>query len=256
MKTWTWFILPALFLGGLMIGRWNPAPPAGPVDAQRRSSMDTPRSSSAIGPVTGMLRIPDRIDPSVRRETTEPETPPSDVEDADEPDERESRGRRPEWADEMEGRSLQERIEWAADAWRLRTDIARDTFLADAGLTREDATQFDVLMHAMNLRLEDAIAAWAEDIQAQESVRPEDGVRLLHQLSEALVVTYDEMDRTLPPVWREVGGERFDLMTFVDPSVAMPLVNIEDRIEETSRTRRPRRGRPNGSISVNVEADR
>jgi hypothetical protein len=238
MKNWIWLTLPALFLGGLMVGRWNPAPPSsvsGRRGVSAPTSLERPRTA-ALSPVTGMLRIPDRVDPPPRPENPDDSDPESHTPESEgEPRRRRDRRERQEGS---EGQTLQERIAWAADAWRLRADIARDTFLADAGLGREDSAQFDVLMHAMNLRVGDAVEAWVETVQTRDTVAPEDGVRLMHDVAGALVLTYDEMDRTLPSGWRSSAGSRFDLLTFVDPAVAMPLVGIEDKLEEAGRNRR------------------
>jgi hypothetical protein len=57
---------------------------------------------------------------------------------------------------------LQARIDEAVELWRVRSDIARSTFVSNAGLARDDAAQFDVLVEAMNIRLRAGFARWAE----------------------------------------------------------------------------------------------
>ena len=51
-----------------------------------------------------------------------------------------------------------------------------------------------------------------------------------------VVLTYDEMDRTLPNGWRTSAGRDFSLTDLIDPSVAEPLIDVEDKLD------RPRRG--------------
>ena len=147
---------------------------------------------------------------------TETSAPPASVEESDE--ERESR--------------MERDMERAIELWKLRSDVARSTFLANAKLSDEDAIDFDVLMEAMNIRLAHAIEEWVKGIEAKEEVGAEEGVRLLNDVTEALVLTYDAMDRKLPEDWRETGGKGMRLFDFIDPSVAKPMVRVEDRLDD------------------------
>jgi hypothetical protein len=60
-------------------------------------------------------------------------------------------------------------------------------------------------------------------------------VRMMNDLSGALVLTYDEMDRTLPPGWRESASDEFRLTDMVDPSVAAPMTNVTDKMRGARR---------------------
>ncbi|OGV79146.1 MAG: hypothetical protein A2340_03415 [Lentisphaerae bacterium RIFOXYB12_FULL_60_10] len=134
--------------------------------------------------------------------------------------------------------SFQERIEEASELWRIRSDMVRSGFLRSARLTPEQTVQFDVLVEAMNIRLKDRIAEWTEVLEQAESVSPETGVRMINDLSEVLVLTYDEMDRTLSPEWRQNAGTSFDLGSLIDPAVAMPLTKVEPKFRDRARMRR------------------
>lgn len=134
--------------------------------------------------------------------------------------------------------SFEERIEEAAELWRIRSDIVRSGFVRSARLTPEQTVQFDVLVEAMNIRLKDRIAEWTEVLEKEETVSPETGVRMINDLSEVLVVTYDEMDRTLPAEWRQNAGSSFDLGGLIDPMVAMPLTKVEPKFRDRARMRR------------------
>jgi hypothetical protein len=83
----------------------------------------------------------------------------------------------------------------------------------------------------MNRRLAHAIEAWAAGIETREA-NAEDGIRLMNQVTGALVLTYDEMDRKLPATWRQTGGKGLQLMDFIDPSVARPLIQVEGKLNE------------------------
>jgi hypothetical protein len=129
------------------------------------------------------------------------------------------------------------------ELWKVRSDVARNTFLARAKFNTEEAAQFDVLLAAMNLRLRATIEQIAVGLRAGETPSPESGVRAIHTLSGALATTYDEMDRTLPPGWRAAGDEPLDLVDFVDPSVAEPLIGVEQLLPRGRRGGQFRMGR-------------
>ncbi len=42
-------------------------------------------------------------------------------------------------------------------------------------------------------------------------------------LGLGVVLTYDELDRSMPTGWRAVAGEDFNLMTFMDPTTMHEL---------------------------------
>jgi uncharacterized protein YneF (UPF0154 family) len=139
--------------------------------------------------------------------------------------------------------SLREELDRAAELWRTRADVARNSLVATAGLKDADAARFDVLMEAMNVRLGTTFSNWADRIKSQKTFTAEDGARMFHELSGAFVVTYDELGRTMPTGWRDAAGSRFDLTTFVDPAVATPLIGVEDSLRDGFQSRRGRRGR-------------
>ena len=92
------------------------------------------------------------------------------------------------------------------------------------------ARDFDVLVAAMNLKMEQRIGDWVETIKKSDTVRPEDGARLMHALTGAVVETYDEFDRKMPGTWRESAGEEFMLFDFVNPSVGEKLIDVESTL--------------------------
>lgn len=136
--------------------------------------------------------------------------------------------RGPPWRDREGGRGrMSNQIEQVKQAWQLRSEIARKNFIERAKLDTTQAADLDVVLEAMNLRLGDTIDRWAAKIRAADSFSPETGIRMMNELSQTLVVTYDEMDRKLSPTWRESAGEDFELVRFVDPEVLTPLQDLE-----------------------------
>ena len=138
--------------------------------------------------------------------------------------------------EEPENTGFKDQIEKAAELWQLRSDIARSAFIANSRLTDEHIIQFDVLVEAMNLRIANEIELFVGQLkQTEEPPSAEAGVRLANGVTKALVLTYDEMDRTLPGEWRAGAGKDFELVNFINPMVAMPLTDIEDKLDRPQR---------------------
>jgi hypothetical protein len=132
--------------------------------------------------------------------------------------------------EERAARSIREHIERASEVWALRSGIARDTFLHKVEADQAQSIRFDVLVEAMNIRLEATIRNWSAAIQ-EETVPPaEVYLRMMNELTDSLVLTYDELDRNMPETWREAVGTDFRLINHIDPYVALPLVNIEQQM--------------------------
>lgn len=138
--------------------------------------------------------------------------------------------------------AFRENLDKAAEAWRLRAGLARHAFAANTGFNDREMTDFDVLMTSMNVRLQDIFKQAAEQIKTGDSFTPETGVRLMNALTDAMVLTYDEMDRKLPATWRKEGGTTFDLVTYVDPVVVTPLLEVQDKLPKPNDVRRNRFG--------------
>jgi hypothetical protein len=122
--------------------------------------------------------------------------------------------------------SISNEIEQVKQAWQLRREIARKNFVERAALNESQTTAMDVVIEAMNIRLGESIDRWAAAIQKADEITPETGVRMMNELSSALVLTYDELDRKLPETWREKAGPKFELVQFVDPEVLTPLQDL------------------------------
>jgi hypothetical protein len=127
------------------------------------------------------------------------------------------------------GKTPEERMEEAIELWTIRSELARNTFLTNTGVNEEEVVRFDVLVEAMNLRIETSIAEWADLLRSEQVMPPEAAARMMNDISGAIVLTYDEMDRAMPPAWREDAGPKFQLFDFIDPRVATPLMGMEDQ---------------------------
>lgn len=125
---------------------------------------------------------------------------------------------------------MKDEIKAAADLWRSRVALARDSFLANVGLNEAQSIQFDAVMGDMNKRLGEKIQKWADELKSADTASTETGVRMFSDLSSTLVQTYDELDQTMPSDWRQKSGDEFKVLDFIDPDVATPLVDVEDKL--------------------------
>jgi hypothetical protein len=128
--------------------------------------------------------------------------------------------------------SISNQIKEAAELWNTRVALARNSFVSNVELNKEQETRFDVLVEAMNIRLSDSIDRWTEYLKTKKTLSNEDSVRMVKDLSDVMVFTYDEMDKNMPKNWREKSGENFQLFNFIDPDVATPLTEVEDILDK------------------------
>lgn len=245
-------------LAGLVIGGWGPRSDLMRANKEIKEARELLKKnntgSSGIDSVTHLLGITDNNRRKEQRSYRQAEQdinsastsfPAEDLESgptneitADAPANEAKAEDNPE-KEEPENAGLKNQIEKAAELWQLRSDIARSAFIANARLTDEYIVQFDVLVEAMNLRIANEIELFAGKLkQAEEQPSSEAGVRLANGVTKALVLTYDEMDRTLPGEWRAGAGKDFELVNFINPMVAMPLTDVEDKLNRPQQRQR------------------
>ncbi len=101
-----------------------------------------------------------------------------------------------------------------------RQATIRSNFVKQADLSEDQAVRFDVLMSAMNLRLQQQAQIWQKAIEDGTMTRPEIRARAMKEVGTALALTYDELDRSMPADWRTTtSNETMNLWTFIDPDV-------------------------------------
>jgi len=122
-----------------------------------------------------------------------------------------------------------EAIELARDAWRVRAAHSRQVLSENLELTDREMESFDRTIVEMNNKLEDQIIDLAESMITKEEITTEDGLVMLHSVSGVLLETYTGLDDVLPPDWRFRTGTEADLINFIDPVVATPLGNLQDK---------------------------
>jgi hypothetical protein len=237
MKTFLCALLALLV--GLVLGGWGPKSDlrkAREEIDQLKKQVHTRTSHAGLDGITSLLRIPEGGTPA-RTGAAKPAPVAVSVTvstntaaTAGEPPRRRPRHRDSEDEDDPtspDRQTLQERLKTASNLWKTRADLARNAFVSNVTTSGVQASQFDLAVADMNLRLGSAIREWADLIKQEQTLTPETGIRMMHALSSELVQTYDQFDETMPADWRTRAGEKFQVFDLIDPQVAMPLTEIE-----------------------------
>ena len=124
---------------------------------------------------------------------------------------------------------LQARIDDAVELWRTRIQLARAKALERLGIPEGGADGFDSALADMNDRLRESMQAIADTLAEEDAMTPELGIRLMGDISTALAETYDQIGAQVEPSKRGAVAE-MQLVEFIDPSVAEPLVAVKDKL--------------------------
>ena len=240
MKSYLW--IPFVLLVGLVIGAWGPRSELrqlrDEVKSLRKLADDSKKRENRFDDVARMLRISGTEANSVGSTTTKVDEKggtnlPERLQEVGVTNEVLHHAQK----DAIEGgrkgeekMGMKERIEKAKEIWQLRSDMARSTFVSNTHLNEDETSKFDVLTEAMNMRLRDKISEWTQALKEGVELGPENGIRMVNDLTDVLVLTYNEMDGALPEKWRDNAGGDFDLTDFIDPSVAEPLIEVEGKL--------------------------
>ena len=123
-----------------------------------------------------------------------------------------------------------EQLKAATDLWRVRVDLARNSFVSNAGLDNAQTARFDAVIGDMNRQMESSLQKWADELSNQDDPAPETVLRMINELSGIIIQTYDGLDRGMPGDWREKTGDDFQVLDFVNPEVFTPLMGLEDKL--------------------------
>jgi hypothetical protein len=227
-----WISAIIALLAGLALGSWAPRADLKRIQKEneelRRKTNRQSAKSAEIGMITSMLKVPEKepVKPVSKRRR---HGPPFEVESA--APAATNAGTTADSHEIKTGRSqtMKQNIDAARELWETRAAMARNNFISNIKATPEQATNFEVIVEAMNLRLGTAIDSWAAVLKTQEVVQAEQGIRMMNDLSEIVVGTYDEMDGKMPEGWRANSGENFQLHDLIDPDVVTPLADLEGR---------------------------
>ena len=122
------------------------------------------------------------------------------------------------------------RIEEAREMWELRVDVALAQWKAKLGLSGEAEKDFDNALLEMNAKLYASVQELAKRLATEEKMTPELGFHLMGATSTILAETYDKIGAILPEDRRAEVSE-MQMIDFVDPFVAEPLIAVQDKLE-------------------------
>ena len=108
-----------------------------------------------------------------------------------------------------------------AATMKERAVSERANLVSKVNLSPAQQQDFDDLVSAMNSSLKQRSEKFLAMMKDGKPPTPEAGYRMLFEYSSSMMRTYDVMDRTMPPDWREKVGSTFDLRNFVDPEIRM-----------------------------------
>jgi len=100
-----------------------------------------------------------------------------------------------------------------------RAVTERTAFFTSAALTPAQQQDFDDLVTAMNGSLKQRAEKFTAMMKDGKPPSPEASYHMLHEYASSMMRSYEMLDRTMPPGWREKAGNSFDLRTFVDPEI-------------------------------------
>ena len=223
------FIVAVLaFFVGMLLGRLAPQSELTRLQKQLDEKADAPRRAApTLDPLAGMF-----VEASTPAEDTV-ESTEDPAEPADEPSLAVSSNGvaiASKEGDDDELTDLERRIEAATKVWDVRKGIVRQGFIDRVGINEDELIVFDTAIAAMNLRLEATFRKWADVLESVDVPSAELGVKMGHEITEAMSLAYDDLDRGMPEGWRDASGENFSMGDFIDPTVALPLLSVEDKL--------------------------
>jgi hypothetical protein len=129
---------------------------------------------------------------------------------------------------------LSARIAEAQDLWRTRVDVSRAQWKDKLKLSGESEKAFDAALQEMNERLYDSVAAVADLVADMETMTPELGLRLVGETTAIMAETYDRIGACVPQSMRS-DVSSMQMVDFVDPGVAEPLIGVQGKLDGFAR---------------------
>lgn len=142
----------------------------------------------------------------------------------------------PERAPHLDPEDLRARIEEAAELWRTRSELVRADTVKKLGLDADGEARFDDAVVRMNEEIRASVQAIADALADEDVLTPELGVRLMGDLSVTMAETYDRIGACTDADRRD-DVSRLQLIELVDPSVAEPLIAVQDKLEAVAPRR-------------------
>ena len=219
---------------GIIAGSWGPREDLAALRDRAESAKNVRKASDAsgFGAFAKMVNIPDvakrpkgkaKAEAKAAAATTNAVTRQAEAADSHVSD-------RPAMS-RLSRADLRARIDEAADLWRTRVELAKTQWKAKLGIPEgERSAAFDSAVGSMNESLLETMTALAEEIEKAERMTPELGLRLMGDASRVMAEAYDAIGEAVPPERRGEVSE-LPVFEFIDPSVAEPLVGVQDKLE-------------------------
>lgn len=236
MKNWLWIPLSAVV--GIIVGSWGPREDLRLLQERMQEERANKKVSGAAGfdAFAKLANIPDvakrrpraKTNAAVRASGRLTET--NAIAGAKPAEDMKRQGwhhPRPKFSQE----DLRARIDEAAELWRTRVELATTQWKEKLGAVGgKGAEAFDSAVSDMNEALREAMQAMADEIESAGRMTPELGLRMMGDASRIMAEAYDTVGAALPADRR---GEVSDLpmFEFIDPSVAEPLIGVQDKLE-------------------------
>ena len=241
-----WIALPLAAILGIVAGSWGPREDLKLLKEQRAEAASVKRASdsSGFGAFAKMVNIPDVAKrpakpPKPRKPSADkaaaPTNPPPDAADnpANEQAEQSEQAAPPRQRPRLSREDLRARIDEAAELWRTRVELAKTQWKSKLGIVdKQKSATFDNAINAMNESLLETMTALADEISKVEKVTPELGLRLMGDASRVMAEAYDAIGEAVPPERRGEVSE-LPVFEFIDPSVAEPLIGVQDKLDAT-----------------------
>lgn len=227
-------LLPLAFVIGGVVGYWNNADDVRiykeqAAAAEKQAASGKKGGGEGFGTFAQMMQIPKEAKRPPRRKGP-PESAEGGNTNAVAAAEAPGANENTEPQEEFNPEDLRARIDEAADLWRARIDVAKAAAVDRLGLDAEGRRKFEASLATMNDRIRDSIQIIAESIANDEKMTHETNVRLLGDLATTIAETYDGIGECVDESRRGEVSEMM-LLEFIDPSVAEPLISVQDKIE-------------------------
>lgn len=139
----------------------------------------------------------------------------------------------PRRAERMSPEDLRARIEEAQDLWRTRVELARTQWKDKLGIASgsDAASRFDAAIDSMNEQLHETMQTMATLLAQQERMTPELGLRMVGDATTIMTETYEQIRTCVPEEHRSEVAD-MQVVEFIDPGVAEPLIEVQDKLEQ------------------------
>lgn len=225
--------LPLAFVVGGVVGYWNNAEDVRlykekAAAAEKQADTGKKGGGDGFGSFAQMMQIPKEAKRPQRRKSADGgqtnEVAVAKAEGAKDAKEE------PASQENFNPEDLRARIDEAADLWRTRIEVAKAAAVEKLGLDAAGQQKFEASLVAMNDRIRESIQTIADALANEEKMTHETNVRLMGDLATSIAEAYDDVGECVDASRRGDVSEMM-LFEFIDPSVAEPLIAVQDKLE-------------------------